>query len=406
MLIDYGCQNSTEAVRKHLNLDRTDLDAVWWKEFATAGLTPVGGSDPRIGTGWVERVAQRVELAEAGEEERAEEARLRDLARVREVEQMADAERLSAWARNMVEEEEAEEARLRARQREFEDEEERMRAAALMAEMDKAAQGDQAEEGETPGQRHQNADKEAGEAGQRPETPALASPLPLHRPIEKGKARAIVPQYSSPHVSNDSNDEAEEDDEDDEDDQPAFSQNNCEPYNINAPTHIRSAGTFNYRPFNRCGGSFNTSGGVSANVSPRCLSLSPVTNSFYQTITNTPRRSRRLAGPAPGTPEVIGDQVADFFLHLLDTGITLPVGAPDTLQIIMARFRADTELNMRPCFRGIMGSGKPPRWIKVTAAVWNDVWDDLMWATLRRQCARLFPVPTVQVEVCWEFPLA
>lgn len=40
-------------------------------------------------------------------------------------------------------------------------------------------------------------------------------------------------------------------------------------------------------------------------------------------------------------------------------------------------FRTDTELYMLPCVRGIMGAGKPTCWIKVTAAVWNDVWHDL-----------------------------
>lgn len=215
MLIGCGCLNSTEAVRQHFHLDSTDLDARWWKGFAASRLTPVGGSDPRIGTGWVELEEQKRELAEAEEHQRGEEASVRHLATVREEEDMADAKKLRAWARNMLAEEEAEESRLRASQREFQDEV-WMRDAAEIAE---SAHGDQGGAEENPGQGHEDPEIGVGQDDQCAEPPALLSPLPARRPVKKGKARAIVPHSCSPPVGNHSNDDDEEDEEDDDDDQ-------------------------------------------------------------------------------------------------------------------------------------------------------------------------------------------
>lgn len=365
-----------------MNLDRGDLDAEWWEAFAEAGLVPVGMSDPRVGTGWAELEAEKREIAQRREEQMEEEERMRELARVLEEEDRIEDERMRAWERHMEQQEMAEEERLREWQREL---------AAEEVDAPDDVGGVQIED-----------QQEEVPSRQGTESPELPSPAPAPAASRRDKGKAVEIVISS-DTEPDSESSDDDDDDDDEPEFPATSQpTTSQTFHINAPSTIQSPGSSNFAPFNMRDPNFSNTGNVRADVSPPSHIARFPTNA-PQTVAQTPRRSQRLAGPAPATPEVRGEPIADFFLTLVDSGVTLPVAGTDSLPMVLARLGASTEPDVRACFKGVAGAGKPPRWMKVDQRVWNEVWDHLMWAVVRRSCAAVFPVPSVLVEGVWEF---
>lgn len=135
------------------------------------------------------------------------------------------------------------------------------------------------------------------------------------------------------------------------------------------------------------------------------MSSTPI--SFLIPITNhlqgpAPRKRKLSATFAPKSDEL----PAIIIIRLLGFGRCIVITNPVTLASLGQIILESIDDDMRPGFRGLTGSKKPPAWTGLSDKAWGGMWDEDLWKLLKSR-GEIEPfAPLVDVEVLWWFEAA